>query len=89
MQFWAIVPMRRLSVRAGLWASLKADTISLTAFEIGLFGWMAISHFLLFPLLVPNNPTYWFMMQVGMMLGFLTSYPVDWWLVKVGIKEAM
>ena len=81
--------MRHLRVRAGLWASLKADTISLTAFEIGLFGWMAVSHFLLFPWLLPNNPTYWFMMQVGMMLGFLTSYPVNWWLVKVGIKEAM
>jgi hypothetical protein len=88
-QFWAIVPMRRLAFRAGLWASIKADTISLTFFEIGLFGWMAISHFLLFPRLLPNNPAYWFMMQIGMMLGFLTSYPVNWALVRAGIKEAM
>jgi len=24
-----------------------------------------------------------------MILGFLTSYPANWWLVKKGIKEAM
>lgn len=88
-QFWAIAPMRRLSLRAGLWAAIKADTISLTFFEIGLFGWMAISHFLLFPALLPDNPTYWLMMQIGMMLGFFTSYPVNWWLVRAGIKAAM
>lgn len=40
-QYFAIVPMRELGVRAGLVAALKADTLSLTAFEIGLFGWMA------------------------------------------------
>lgn len=88
-QFWAIVPMRRLGVKAGLWAAIKADTLSLTFFEVGLFGWMAIAHFLLFPALQPNDPTFWFMMQIGMMLGFLTSYPINWWLVKIGLKEAM
>ncbi len=29
------------------------------------------------------------MMQVGMILGFLTAYPVNWWLVRSGIKEQM
>ena len=32
---------------------------------------------------------YWFLMQVGMVLGFLTAYPVNAWLVRRGIKEAM
>ena len=32
---------------------------------------------------------YWFLMQVGMMLGFLTSYPVNVWLLKAGLKEKM
>jgi hypothetical protein len=31
----------------GLIAAAKADVISLTAFEIGLFGWMAIMAFVL------------------------------------------
>jgi hypothetical protein len=28
-------------------------------------------------------------MQVGMALGFLTAYPVNAWLIRRGIKEAM
>src|ERR1700728_49665 len=41
-QYFAIVPMRGLGVKDGLVAAAKADFISLTAFEIGLFGWMAV-----------------------------------------------
>jgi len=33
-------------------------------------------------------PEFWFMMQIAMIAGFLTSYPV-WWLVEAGIKERM
>ncbi len=29
------------------------------------------------------------MMQIAMLLGFATSYPVNWWLVRKGIKEKM
>jgi len=28
-------------------------------------------------------------MQIAMLAGFLTSYPVNWWLIRRGIKEAM
>jgi hypothetical protein len=28
-------------------------------------------------------------MQIAMLAGFITSYPVNWWLIKVGIKERM
>jgi H+/Cl- antiporter ClcA len=69
---------------------MKADTLSLTGFEAGLFGWMAIEHFFIFHADVKRDqPTYWFMMQIGMCLGFLTAYPMNWWLVKNGFKEAM
>ena len=89
-QYFAIVPMRKLPPGAGIWAAIKADTLSLTAFEIGLFGWMALMRFVFFtPPLKPDQPVYWFMMQLGMILGFATSYPVNWWLIRSGIKEAM
>lgn len=90
-QVLAIYPMNK---EKGLFGSLKAaakaDTWSLIAFEIGMFGWMAIVHFVLFshpP--KPDEITYWFMMQIAMILGFITSYPANWWLVKKGIKESM
>jgi hypothetical protein len=48
-QYFAIAPMRGLGLKDGLIAAAKADVISLTAFEVGLFGWMAIMAFVLFP----------------------------------------
>jgi hypothetical protein len=90
-QYFAIAPMRGLGFRKGIVAAAKADILSLTAFEIGLFGWMALTSLVFFPAphLHPDSPTYWFMMQVGMCLGFLTAYPVNSWLIRRGIKEAM
>ncbi len=90
-QYFTIKPMRELSVGEGLKAAVKADTLSLTAWQIGMYGWMAISFFLLFSpeTLRPNNPVFWFMMQIGMVCGFLTSYPVNWWLLSKKIKEVM
>jgi hypothetical protein len=29
------------------------------------------------------------MMQIGMVVGFFTSYPLNWWLIKTGWKEAL
>jgi hypothetical protein len=29
------------------------------------------------------------MMQISMLFGFATSYPVNWWLIESGVKERM
>lgn len=90
-QYFSIVPMRHLSPGEGLRAALKADTLSILAFEVGMFAWMAFARFALFrghPL-QPNQAAYWFMMQIGMVAGFLTTYPVNRWLIRQGVKEPM
>jgi len=91
-QYFAIAPMRGLGVRDGLVAAAKADVISLTAFEIGLFGWMAIFQLVLFTgvsALTTGSAAYWLLMQAGMMIGFATSWPANVWLVRRGIKVPM
>ncbi|MGH2409366.1 MAG: DUF4396 domain-containing protein, partial [Chloroflexota bacterium] len=89
-QFFAIVPMRQLTVGAGIREAVKADTLSLTAFEVGLFGWMALMAFVFFHSpMRPDSVVYWFMMQIGMIIGFATSYPMNWVLVRRGVKEGM
>ncbi len=90
-QYFPITAMRRLSVRQGVTAALKSDTLSVITFEIGLFAWMALMFFVLFPNphLKPDHPAYWFLMQVGMILGFLTSFLANRWLITRGIKEGM
>jgi hypothetical protein len=51
---------------------------------------MALTYFVLFnPLLEAISPVYGFMMQIGMSIGFLTSYLANWLLVKRCIKKAI
>lgn len=89
-QYFAIAPMRGLGVRKGLVEPAKADFLSLTSFEVGLFGWMALTQFVFFPgHLHPDHAAFWFLMQLGMIVGYFTSWPVNVWLLAKGIKEAM
>ena len=89
-QYFTIAPMRGLGLRDGIKAALKADTLSLTAWQIGMYGWMAIAIFLIFRHEIEKtDPVFWFMMQIAMLAGFVTSYPVNWWLLRAGIKEKM
>jgi hypothetical protein len=93
-QYFTIKPMRDLAPGPALVAAVKADFLSLSAWQIGMYGFMAIAHFWIFKLVlgVPlevASPEFWFMMQIAMLAGFVTSYPVNWWLLRKGIKESM
>jgi hypothetical protein len=90
-QYLPIRAMRGLGWRGALLDAVKADTLSLTAFEVGMFAWMAVTYFVLFAAHRPEASTivFWFMMQIGMVLGFATTYPANWLLVKWGVKTGM
>ena len=90
-QYFTIKPMRNLSVGGGIWAAIKADTLSIATFQVGMYGFMALVYFKLFPHphLHPNQAAYWMFMQIAMICGFVTALPVNWLLTKIGWKEAM
>jgi hypothetical protein len=93
-QYFTIVPMQGLNFRRGIWAAIKADTLSLIAWQLGMYGFMAIAYFWIFrdtlgTQLKVNTPEFWFMMQIAMLCGFGTSYPLNRWLLRVGLKERM
>jgi hypothetical protein len=90
-QYFTIVPMRDdVGKVAGLWQAIRVDTASIASFQLGLFGWMALSHFVLWqPPLPVDTAGHWFMMQVGMIVGFFTAWPVNRLLVRSGVKEKM
>jgi hypothetical protein len=88
-QYFPIRAMRQISRREALIEAIKADTLALTAFEIGLFAWMAFIHFQFVPRSELTSPAYWFMMQIGMVLGFIASFPANWYLVRAGVKPGM
>ncbi len=93
-QYFTIKPMRDLSPVQGLVAAIKADTLSLISWQVGMYGFMAFAQLYLLGHLLGqragvDTPEFWFMMQIAMLAGFVKAYPVNWWLVKSGRKEAM
>lgn len=90
-QYGAQAPMSDAPRATVWWQSFKSDVGSLTSWQIGMYGWMAICIFLLFgqAAMRPDRWMFWWMMQVAMLCGFITAYPANWALIKVGIKEAM
>lgn len=59
-----------------------------------MYGFMAIAQFAWFKPVYGheaevNTVEFWFMMQLAMVAGFATAYPVNWLLIKTGVKEKM
>ena len=76
-QYFTIKPMRGLTPCQGIVAAVKADTLSLTAWQVGMYGFMAIAHFWIFGSLLGvrldvDSIEFWFMMQIAMLFGFVT-----------------
>lgn len=67
---------RRLSVGAAIIAAV----ITVAAFDIGMIGWMLLLHFngTMPPV---TESTFWFLMQIGVIVGLLTGYPAVKWLL--------
>jgi len=59
-QYFTIKPMRDLSSLQALWTAIKADTFSILAFQVGMYLWMGLVFFRLFPHphLHPNQPAF-------------------------------
>ena len=88
-QYFVIAPLRgQVGQLAPLSDAIKSDTLSVLSFEVGLFGWMAIAQYLILNPPIASS-SHWLIMQIGMMLGFITSWPVNRWLLRHGIKEPM
>lgn len=78
-QYAAQASMSDAPAREMWWHSLKSDVLSLSFWQIGMYGWIAISIFVLFgqAAMHPDNWVFWWMMQFVMLLGFFTTYPVN------------
>ena len=94
-QYLSIKPMHpEMSRGTALKRALQADALSLAAWQLGMYLLMALAQLRVFPALIgrelpPTSFAFWWVMQLAMMAGFLTSYPVNRLLIARGIKEAM
>ena len=37
----------------------------------------------------PTTPRFWFVMSMGLLVGFIVAYPMNWWLVANHLKHGM
>ena len=37
----------------------------------------------------PMTPSFWFVMSLGLLIGFIVAYPMNWWLVTYHLKHGM
>lgn len=89
-QILPMLEMGETNIARAFVNAVKADTLSLVAFEIGMFGWLTIAFLGLMGQTPPvASAEYWFMMQIAMIIGFATAYPANWWLINRGIKHGM
>jgi hypothetical protein len=90
-QYFTIVPMRDIGRLRGIGAAVKADTLSILAFQLGLVLGMWVYQEIIFTPggLPKTSAAYWMMMHLSMILGFFTAMPVNAWLVRIGWKEKM
>ncbi len=90
-QYAAIRGMERIPRGEAVVRAAKADFLSLTAWQAGMYGWMAVAIFVLGDGAAFSRTTFrfWFMMQIAMCCGFLVSLPVNVLLIRKGIKKGM
>ena len=69
----------------GVLTALVVATVTVLAFDLGMGGWMLLLHFneLLPPL---TSVSFLFLMQVGILLGFITGFPAVALLLRRGSK---
>ena len=92
--YFTIKPMRDVSVGEGIWAAVKAYFLSITSWQGGMYGLMALSQFAWFrpsygAVAEGATPEFWFAMQIAMLAGFAPAFPTNWWLIRKGVKEEM
>lgn len=90
-QFAALRAMRRIPAGKALGRAFKIDFLSLTAWQIGMYAFMAWVMFCVLDgqMFAKTTWEFWFVMQLSMGAGFLLSYPVNRRLIRKGIKPVM
>lgn len=89
-QYAAIRGMERTLPRCeAIRRAAKADILSLTAWQAGMYGWMAVAIFALNggEAMPRTSFVFWFTMQIAMACGFLVALPVNILLIRAGIKK--
>ncbi len=78
------------SWRTAIWKGGRAEFFSMSTVMLG----MGLVMRFVTPSLVghppsPSTAAFWGLGALGLMVGFISTYPMNWWLVKIGWKHGM
>lgn len=89
-QFMAIRQRDTISAARTLLLAIKTETFPLLIYQTGIFIFMAQAlKFVLNQQINPLLLTFWFMLQLAMIIGFLFSWPANHFLIKRGLNPAV
>jgi hypothetical protein len=66
-----------------------SELLSMNMLMAGMVATMAALRTLLGAGTDPTTPVFWFVMSMALLVGFITAYPMNWWLVRNHLKHGM
>lgn len=81
-------PAHPSRTRSSVAAAAGAAILTVLAFDIGMGGWMLLLHFNEY-MPAATEGSFWFLMQIGIVLGLITGYPAVMWLTRTRRQAAV
>jgi Domain of unknown function (DUF4396) len=77
------------SYRRSLTSTFFPELLSMNCLMAGMVPVMAIATNSVPSGRDPSGPAFWFIMSMALLVGFITAYPMNWWLVSRHLKHGM
>lgn len=77
------------SYRLSLARTFVPELLSMNLLMAGMIPTMMILRTRIPPAAEPTTPSFWFVMSIALLVGFITAYPMNWWLVTYHLKHGM
>ncbi len=77
------------SYRRALAKTFLAELVSMNLLMAGMVPVMSFAMASVPEARSPLEPAFWFAMSMALLVGFVTAFPINWWLVARGIKHGM
>lgn len=77
------------SYRRALTSTFFPELLSMNCLMAGMVPMMTLAMKSVPASRDPSGPAFWFIMSMALLVGFITAYPMNWWLVSRHMKHGM
>ncbi|MGB9098716.1 DUF4396 domain-containing protein [Erwinia sp.] len=90
LQFFALRQIEGFSLFRALWRAIKTDIFSPIVYQAGMSLYLELAfRFILQGQIEPRLLTFWFMLQIALLFGFVFAWPANRFLLQRGIKPVI